>query len=133
MCASSTATEVVRITSPEPSMRLPSRLLLLCAFISWHPLGAQAKVDRRVQERENISVRLADGSVIYGVLERADADSVVMTGTSGRMAFANSRVRLVRPAGEAHKRADGSNEYWFPNSNTTRLFFAPTGRTLERG
>ena len=90
-------------------MRLLSRLFLFAILVS-HPLGAQTKIDRRVQEQENVSVRLADGSVIYGVLERADADSVVMTGASGRMAFAKSRVRLVRPAGEAHVRPDGSSE-----------------------
>ena len=118
--------------------RFLSRLLFLGAILVPHTVIAQAesrdpRIDRRVQDSTNVSVRLVDGSVIYGVLERTDADSVVVNLASGRMAFANARVRLVRPAGKAHQRPDGSTEYWFPNANTTRLFFAPTGRTLERG
>ncbi len=116
-------------------MRHVSRLFLLCMTLvarSTFGQGAQyePKVDRRVQEGANVSVRLVDGSVLYGVLERHDADSVIVIGAGGRMAFANSGVRLLRPAGDAHQRPDGSTEYWYPNSNTTRLFFAPTGRTL---
>jgi hypothetical protein len=112
--------------------------LLLGAILAPHMITAQSapnqtKVDRRVQDSTNVSVRLADGSVLYGVLERTDADSVIVHGAGGRLAFASSRVRLVRPAGDVHKAADGTTEYWFPNSNTTRLFFSPTGRTLGRG
>ena len=116
-------------------MRQLSRLLFLGAILAPHALSAQnqTKVDRRVQDSTNVSVRLADGSMVYGVLETTSADSVIVHGAGGRMAFAKARVRLVRPAGEAHQRSDGSTEYWFPNSNTTRLFFAPTGRTLGRG
>ena len=118
--------------------QLPWLLFLGAAILAPHTITAQSarnqtKVDRRVQDSTNVSVRLAVGSVLYGVLERTDADSVIVHGSGGRLAFASSRVRLVRPAGEAHLRADGSTEYWFPNSNTTRLFFAPTGRTLGRG
>ena len=94
---------------------------------------ARPKIDDRVRDSSNVSVRLTDGSVLYGMLERSDRDSVIVHTAGTRVAFANSRVRLVRPAGEARQRADGSTEYWFPNANTTRLFFAPTGRTLERG
>jgi hypothetical protein len=127
----------VRIPYPERTMRHFPRLFVLCAILLSRPTFAQGapnepKIDRRVQDSTNVSVRLADGSVVYGVLERNDADSVIVMGAGGRMAFANSRVRLVRPAGEAHQRPDGGTEYWYPNSNTTRLFFAPTGRTLGR-
>src|SRR5262245_55487462 len=106
-------------------MRRISQLLLLSAILAPRVTLGQAglnepKIDRRVQDNSNVSVRLTDGSTVYGVLERTDADSVVVQGSTGRLAFANSRVRVVRPAGEAHQRADGSTEYWHPNANTTR-------------
>jgi hypothetical protein len=95
--------------------------------------SAPAKVDRRVQPGANVSVVLSDGSTMYGRLERRDADSLVMVGAAGRVAVAITNVRTVRDAGEARRRGDGSTEYWFPNANSTRLFFAPTGRTLAQG
>jgi hypothetical protein len=81
----------------------------------------------------NVSVRLTDGSQVFGRLDRMDADSVVITGAGGRHAYAVGAVREVRSAGAAHANADGSTEYWLPNANTTRLFFGPTGRTLQAG
>ena len=119
-------------------MRPVTVLLLLATILAPPTLLAQTTSSangnsRRVQVNANVAVRLIDGSVIYGVLERQDADSVVVVGSSGRLAFAAARVRQLRPAGVAHTRADGSTEYWFPNANTTRLFFAPTGRMLARG
>ena len=120
-------------------MRRARVLLLLCTAIFAPPkLFAQSSSvadgnGRRVLVNTNVAVRLIDGSVIYGVLERQDDDSVVVAGSSGRLAFAAARVRQLRPAGVAHTRVDGSTEYWYPNANTTRLFFAPTGRTLPRG
>lgn len=113
-------------------------LLVVCAVLAPQMFFAQTVPPPSARERQRpdsatVSVRLVDGSVVYGVLAHRDADSVVVIGSAGRMAFAMSRVRDVRPAGVAHRRLDGSSEYWYPNANTTRLFFAPTGRTLARG
>ena len=88
---------------------------------------------RELPLNSNVVARLRDGSTIYGRLERLGTDSLVVIGSAGRLAIARANIRDVRDAGVAHARADGSNEYWFPNSNTTRLLFAPTGRTLGRG
>ena len=81
----------------------------------------------------NVAVRLTDGSLVYGRLERMDADSVVIAGVAGRHAYAVSAVRELRNAGAAHVRSDGTTEFWVANANTTRLFFGPTGRTLGAG
>ena len=115
-------------------MRAVLALLLFATFLTPLTLIAQTGgKSRGVQVNTNVAVRLVDGSVIYGVLERQDADSVVVTGSAGRLAFPATRVRQLRPAGVAHARPDGNTEYWYPNANTTRLFFAPTGRTLAQG
>jgi hypothetical protein len=87
----------------------------------------------RVPVDSNVAVHLRDGSVVYGRLERLDADSVIVLSTAGRLALARSSVREVRDAGVAHRRGDGSVEYWFPNPHSSRLYFAPTGRTLGQG
>jgi hypothetical protein len=81
----------------------------------------------------NVYVKLLDGSAMYGRLERSDRDSVIIVGGNGRLAFATPNVRTVSNAGAAHVTDDGATEYWFPNANSTRLFFGPTGRTLARG
>ncbi|MEQ1693562.1 MAG: hypothetical protein ABMA00_19895 [Gemmatimonas sp.] len=107
--------------------------MLAPCLLSAQEVPQSDRTTRRVPLGATVSVRLLDGSVLYGVLDRHDADSVVVTGSSGRMAFPTPVVRQLRAAGEAHTRTDGATEYWYPNPNTTRLFFAPTGRTLARG
>jgi hypothetical protein len=81
----------------------------------------------------NVAARLRDGSLVYGRLERIDAESLVVVGAAGRQAYPVSMVRDVRDAGVAHVQSDGSTEFWYPNANSTRLFFGPTGRTLKAG
>ena len=49
------------------------------------------------------------------------------------MAIAVANVRELRNAGVAHITKEGTTEYWFPEANTTRMFFGPTGRTLQQG
>jgi hypothetical protein len=94
---------------------------------------AQPNVHAGAAPGSNVVAHLRDGSIVYGKLERIDADSIVIIATMGRIAFARSVVGELRAAGAAHTRGDGSTEYWFPNSNTTRLIFGPTGRTLAQG
>lgn len=78
-------------------------------------------------------VVLKDGSITYGRLERQDADSVVIIGLTGRIAFARASVRKVMTAGIPHTRADGSIEYWAEDPMASRLVFSPTGRSLPKG
>jgi hypothetical protein len=102
------------------------------------PAGGSARAEApagrdRVPVDSNVAVHLRDGSVVYGRLERLDADSVIVRSTAGRLALARSSVREVRDAGAAHRRDDGSVDYWFPNPHSSRLAFAPTGRMLGQG
>ena len=101
--------------------------LLLMALLLPPRASAQAPAD------SNVVLHLRDGSVVYGRLVRLDADSVIVLSAAGRLAIGRASVREVRDAGAAHHKADGSVEYWFPNPHASRLYFAPTGRTLKQG
>ena len=81
----------------------------------------------------NVSATLRDGSTIFGRLERMDADSLIIVGSAGRMAIAVANVRELHNAAIEHKTKEGLTEYWYPEANTTRMFFGPTGRTLKQG
>lgn len=109
---------------------ISTTLVLLVAALS---ASAGAQATAQLPPGTNVVVHLADGSTMYGRLERADADSVVLVGPAGRVAIPRISVKELRNAGEAHRKDDGTTEYWFPNANTTRLFFGPTGRTLAKG
>lgn len=77
-----------------------------------------------------VSVRMRDGSVLVGTLTAQTTDSVQVTTSGGRLTVARSAIADMRvmPASDVH---DGT--YWAPDPHDTRLFFGPTGRTLERG
>jgi hypothetical protein len=107
-----------------------SVVLLICALLPPLPALPQSSAPHA---GSNVGIYLRDGSIVYGQLERIDADSVVIVGTIGRVALARSAVREVRAAGTPHRGDDGTVEYWFPNPNATRLVFGPTGRTLPHG
>ena len=119
------------------------RLAIVVLAAAWcavavAPASAQAdaRPAQRLQQRpanSNVAVRLRDGSILYGRLERQGGDSLVIVGAAGRVAIATVNIADVRNAGDAHESSDGSIEFWFPNANSTRLFFGPTGRTLPQG
>jgi hypothetical protein len=77
-----------------------------------------------------VELRLNDGSVIYGVVEREAADRLVIRTLAGALVeVTRAQVVSIEPArGQV---VDG--QFWRADSNATRLFFAPTGRSLERG
>jgi len=77
-------------------------------------------------------LKTTQGSTFLGrlVQDTPGADSVRFETSGGVLVVPrNAIVSLATVApSDMH---DG--EYWFPNPNATRLFFAPTGRTLKRG
>ncbi|MCC7196072.1 MAG: hypothetical protein IT356_11000 [Gemmatimonadaceae bacterium] len=97
------------------------------------PATGQERQQQAAPRDSTVRVTLRDGSVLYGQLVKRDADSVVVLGAAGRHAVAASFVTDIRNAGTEHRDASGKPEYWLPNTNTTRLLFGPTGRTLARG
>jgi hypothetical protein len=73
---------------------------------------------------------LRDGSRLYGTIERETADEVVFRTQAG------ATVTARRGDIQSLERIVGSlagGEFMPPDPNATRLFFAPTGRSLARG
>lgn len=99
-------------------------------FIAVLLLGV-SQASAQVAESDTLyQVRLTDGSTVVGQLESRTADLVVLVTTSGvRMEIATTKIREMRAArGRLVK-----GEYWAPDPNRTRLFFAPTGRAIGAG
>lgn len=75
-------------------------------------------------------LRTRDGSLFVGRLIRASVDSVYFVSAGGPITVPRSTVVELRQLGRGAMRA---GVYWPPNPGDTRLFFAPTGRMLEKG
>jgi hypothetical protein len=74
---------------------------------------------------------LRDGSTIFGRVLAVNADTVAFQTTgAGSMRIPVTSIKEVKliASSDIH---DG--DYWFPNPNSTRLFFAPTGQMLKKG
>ena len=91
------------------------------------PPGAQAGSRNVVTTHELV---LRDGSRLYGTIERVDDVEVVFRTRAG--ALVTARQAEIASL----KEITGSilnGEFLPPNANATRLFFAPTGRSLKKG
>lgn len=89
--------------------------------------SAQASSRRVVTTHELV---LRDGSRMYGTIERQDDVEVVFRTQAG------ARVTARRVDIASLREITGSilnGEFLPPNPNATRLFFAPTGRSLKKG
>jgi hypothetical protein len=74
---------------------------------------------------------LKDGSTIFGRIVAIDADTVTLQiRGAGTIKLAAGAIREIKEIASADIH-EGS--YWFPNPNSTRLFFAPTGQMLKKG
>jgi hypothetical protein len=112
-------------------------------FVSWLGLAgvllgpggavAQTPVEAAADDADSRPVQeveLVDGSRLYGRIVQAGDDVIVLELLTGdTLELPADRVRrVVEPRGRVH---DGR---FFPRDpNETRLFFAPTGRTVPRG
>lgn len=85
---------------------------------------------RRADSTALFEVRLADGSTFIGRVASIQGSTATLIGATGTLTIDLAHVRQVTPI-RAEDLRDG--EYWFPNPNTTRLLFAPTGKMLKRG
>lgn len=85
----------------------------------------------RVVDSTRVQVlTMRGGSSLIGRITAVRADSVdVITGI-GRVSVAIADIREITEtdAGRMH-----NGQYWAPNPNATRLFFAPTGQMLKKG
>jgi hypothetical protein len=86
-----------------------------------------ASVEQQVTLYELV---LRDGSKLYGTVEQEDDNEIIFKTQAG------ATVTAKRSEIETLRKVTGSlsdGEFMPPDPNATRLFFAPTGRSLARG
>jgi hypothetical protein len=110
-------------------------LALIAPFTASAPLCAQDTrpgLDKlRVVDSTKIQViTMRDGSSLVGRIVSVGADSVDFQMGIGRVPIA---VKDIREISETDSGRMHGGQYWFPNPNATRLFFAPTGQMLKQG
>lgn len=104
--------------------RIPIVLALLTMAL---PTDVMTQVTHSAAAIEE--VRLADGSVLYGTVER-DGNPLRLRLLSGDVVeLSSERVASRKPARGRVVRG----EFWREDPNQTRLFFGPTARGMERG
>ena len=104
--------------------------LLACMFIIGIP-GASAQATTRTEgPAELFELVLKDGSRMFGTVERETAEEVVFRTQAGATVTARREeivsLRLIKGRME-------NGEFIRPDLHRTRLFFAPTGRSLNKG
>lgn len=111
-------------------------VLTLIAAVTIAPsLGAQDTARTRERLRVVDSTRIQvitmrDGSSLVGRIVSVRADTVDFQMGIGRVPVA---IRDIREITETDSGRMHGGQYWFPNPNLTRLFFAPTGQMLKKG
>ncbi len=116
------------------SLRLLSVISCILGWVG-SAEGQSAAADLRarmtVPDSDHVQiVTLKDGSTIFGRIVSVNADTVIFESGAGRIQLAAGAIREIKTIAEADLR---EGEYWFPNPNSTRLFFAPSGQMLKQG
>jgi len=75
-------------------------------------------------------VTTSDGSTLIGRITEIAGDTIVFVTEYGAMSIPANHIDKIREVPEEFVR---NGTYWFPDPNSTRLFFAPTGRMLRKG
>lgn len=109
--------------------------VIMCLLRSGNTAGAQSPSDVRsrmtVADSAHLQiVTLTDGSTIFGRIVAVSADTVSFQTGAGTMQLSVKAIRDIRLISNDDVR---EGDYWFPNPNSTRLFFAPTGQQLKQG
>jgi hypothetical protein len=126
------------VPTPEPTVRAFERIaaliIVLVAANASTAFGQAAAKDTSRGSTPSVThiLKTVQGSVLLGRLlqDAPGSDSVRFETDGGVMLLARTQIAsLVTVAPQDFH--DG--QYWFRNPNATRLFFAPTGRTLRRG
>jgi len=125
----------MRVTPARVVATLVPALLLALAALFVTPREARAQQPGAQDTAATDSTRMyimrtRDGSLFVGRLIRASVDSVYFISAGGPITVPRSVVVELRQLGRGAMR---QGVYWPPNPGDTRLFFAPTGRMLEKG
>jgi hypothetical protein len=110
-------------------------LTLVLALSSAGLLRAQAArapaIDLRVADSSRVQIIVTrNGSTFIGRIVEVGETEVRFETDIGIVPIAIDLITEVREMPAASMRG---GTYWFPNPNTTRLLFSPTGRALPRG
>ena len=111
-------------------------LALLAISAIATPSPAVAQLPEVVVGDSLVEIRLSDGTVLVGrvVLVDRERDRVVVQTPGGaRIEVEGAQIRSVRPAGRREAAPPVDDGGWGDDPNPTRLFFAPTGRSLPAG
>lgn len=71
-----------------------------------------------------------DGSKLIGRIVEIEKDEIQFESKLGKLAIPIMEIREIK---EVSVSLFKEGQYWFPNPNSTRLYFAPTGRCLKKG
>jgi hypothetical protein len=97
------------------------------------PVEAAARTRPHAAEEQEITLSvlvLRDGSRLFGSVERETANEVIFKTQTGATVTVK-RIDIQKLQQVTGSLIDG--EFMPPDPNATRLFFAPTGRSLPRG
>lgn len=111
------------------SVLLRLALLLLVSLTAARHAHAQTPAEIAVGDTLR-EIHLVDGSILFGRVVAAEGDRVTVETQSGvRVEVQRAQIRSVRAV---YGRVV-NGEVWPEDPNATRLFFAPTGRSLAQG
>ena len=71
-----------------------------------------------------------DGSTLYGRITVIYDEEIEFTTELGTFKIRITNIKSIEDVPQSYFRA---GEYWFPNPNNTRLYFAPKGHMLRKG
>lgn len=109
-------------------MRIVILFALLCTFS--HVGEAQESRAPVGDTLRTHILRTRDGSTLIGRVVAESADTVRFESNGALLALSRSQIAELQPISPDQLR---NGEYWFPDPNRTRLFLAPTARTLAQG
>jgi hypothetical protein len=115
----------------------PARALTMVLCLAAFSRLAKAQVSSEVRAKMTVPdsahtqiVTLRDGSTIYGRILAISGDTLSFQTQAGTIQLSAAAISEIK---EIPNKDIRQGEYWFPNPNATRLFFAPTGQMLKQG
>ncbi|MGD9489477.1 MAG: hypothetical protein AB7W47_15770 [Calditrichaceae bacterium] len=111
----------------------PAISLLFVMFFTLTGYGQEKKVIYQLQIPDSSTVQMIttmDGSTLIGRIIDIMDDMILFQTEMGNISLKISRIKKID---EVPAKSIRGGNYWFPNPNYTRLYFAPTGRMLEKG
>ncbi len=102
-------------------------LLLPTAYCQSPQVREQLKI---VDSSQVQIITTTDGATNIGRIAEIDSEKIQFVTNLGILAIPIAKIKEIKVAPSSSIR---HGNYWFPNPNTTRLFFAPTARMLKKG